>query len=119
MKVINVNGKDYALKLTIGSIKNLEKRLGKNPLNFFVTNGDLPEITPMSIMFHAALTTMNHGITEEDSDKILDDWCNEYVPKDKNDMAFTGLFNLILEVFQDAGFVPKTQEKEKQTSKNK
>ena len=76
MKIINVNGKDYALKLTIGSIKNLEKRLGENPLNYFSEFGGekLPELTPLSVMFHACLTNMNHGITEEESDNILTDW---------------------------------------------
>lgn len=122
MKVINVNGKDYALKLTIGSIKNLEKRLGENPLNYFSEFGGekLPELTPLSVMFHACITNMNHGITEEESDNILTDWIAEYAKAhegEKNASSIAGLATLIVEVFQDAGFISK--QKEGKDSKNK
>ena len=125
MKIINVNGKDYALKLTIGSIKNLEKRLGKNPLNYFIFDVEnYPEITPFAIMFHACLVNMNHGITEDESDAILSDWVAEYAKahEDAPDNApdkdyLVGLINLITEVFQDAGFLPKNKEEKKTAEK--
>lgn len=108
MKIIKVNGKEYILKLTIGSIKNLEKRLGENPLNYFSEFGGekVPELTPLAIMFHACLTGMNHGINEEESDNILTDWFAENV--DSNTIA--DLAMLIVEVFQDCGFISKNKD---------
>ena len=106
-----ISGKEYKLRLNAKSCVALEKRIGSNPLNIFmnVANNVLPSLEVLLICLHQSLTEYQHGITMDDVFGIYDDYCLE----GGNMMS---LIQVLLQVFKDAGFLPKDEEDE--TEKN-
>lgn len=98
-----IKEKEYKLRLSAKSCVALEKRLGGNPLNIFmnVSTGALPSLESLLIMLHQSLVEYQHNITMEDVYALYDDYCSE---GDNNMMS---LITVMLEVFKDAGFIPK------------
>lgn len=105
MILFTVDGKDYQLRMTTKNCVSCEKRLGKNPLNVFIEAQDnkMPKITDLMVILHEALLSCNHGIKAEDVFDLYDKYCAE----GGNLMT---LIELLVEVFQEAGFIPKEEE---------
>ena len=101
MKLLEVNGKEYQLRLTTKSCVKCEQRLGKNPLNVFLEANDsrMPKMNDLMIILHECLVSMNHGITLDDVYTIYDNYCSE-------GHSITDLIELLIDVFKDAGFIP-------------
>ena len=106
-----ISGKEYKLRLNAKSCVALEKRIGSNPLNIFMAVADnvLPPLETLLIILHQSLTEYQHGITMDDVYGIYDDYC-----LDGGNMM--SLIQVLLQVFKDAGFLPKDEEDE--TEKN-
>ena len=106
-----ISGKEYKLRLNAKSCVALEKRIGSNPLNIFMAVADnvLPPLETLLVCLHQSLTEYQHSITMDDVYGIYDDYCLE----GGNMMS---LIQVLLQVFKDAGFLPKDEEDE--TEKN-
>lgn len=106
---ITINGRDYKARLTARALVDLEKRLGTSPINIFIkmgqTEGFLPDLADMILIFHASLQAMEHGITLDKAYELYD----EMVDEGKN---IADLLNFIVEVFQASGLIPKVEEGE-------
>lgn len=96
--------KEYKLRLSTRAIVALEKSIGCNPLMIFGNGDTVPTITVMVAVLHASLQQMNHGITLNDACDIFD----EYLA-DGN--APTDFIQVIIEIYQVSGLIPKENEK--------
>ena len=102
MKLLEVKGKEYQLRLTTKACVKCEQRLGKNPLNVFLEASDnkMPKINDLMVILHECLNTCNHGIKIDDVYDLYDDYCEE-------GNSITDLIELLIDVFKDAGFIPE------------
>jgi len=100
-----VGEKEFKLRLGACEIINLEKKLGKNPLDILmnVEKGELPKIGDTLTIIHAAMQKFHHNITIETVYQLYD----EYVDEGK---SYIDLIPIILEVFKVSGFFRKAQE---------
>ena len=118
MKTITVKGTNYTLKLSMRGAINLEKSLGTNPANVMMAMAmnqtQMPNMTGMIAILHEALQPMNHGMSLDATYDLVDDWFAD-------GHSIADLIQLIVEVLQDSGLLPKEEEvKEapKKASKN-
>lgn len=97
----------YKLRLTTKGIVSLEKKLGYNPLQMFMGIDDdvLPKFSDMIKVFHQMLQAYEHGITEDDAYDIYDIYVAD-------GHTMWDLIPILIEVFQEAGFLPKKGEGE-------
>lgn len=109
-----IGEKTYKLRLKSRACVELEKRLGKSPLDVFVgmQENHLPKLEDLILIFHAALTGMQANIKLEDAYDIYD----EYI-EDGGDMM-TFLTEVIMDIFKSAGFFKEEQLAEAQEGKN-
>lgn len=100
-------GRTYKLELTTRGVIQLEKDLGYNPLQMFMQIDEdiLPKLGDMIHVLHRALVTYNHGISYEDTFDVFD----AYI-KDGN--TTWDLVPILIEVFKEAGFLPKDEKVE-------
>lgn len=106
--LITINGKDYRCRLSTRNAVELERKMGKNPLNIFMKMADgnvYPNLDDMMMIFHASLQKYHHGITLEEAYNIFD----EYVDEGHTLIDF---IPFILEIFQNSGFIPKETEED-------
>lgn len=98
-------GQEYHLRLTTKATVDLEKRLGKSPLEVFAAaaNGHFPTLSDLAATLHAALQPLHHGITEARTYELMDAWF-----EDGHNML--DLIPVILEVFRHSGLVAQEQE---------
>ena len=94
----------YKLRLTTQGVISLEKALGYNPLQMFmgIDEDILPKFSDMIMVLHQMLQTYEHGISREDAYNIFDEFI-----ADGNTMW--DLIPILIEAFQEAGFLPKEE----------
>jgi F0F1-type ATP synthase gamma subunit len=92
----------YKLRLTTRGIVQLEKSLGYNPLQMFmgIDEDVLPKFSDMIKVFHQMLQAYEHGISENDVYDIYDAFVAD-------GHSMWDLMPILIEVFQEAGFLPK------------
>ena len=97
----------YKLRLTTRGIVQLEKSLGYNPLQMFmgIDEDVLPKFSDMIKVFHQMLQAYEHGISENDTYDIYDAFVAD-------GHSMWDLMPILIEVFQEAGFLPKEGEGE-------
>ena len=95
----------YKLRLTTHGAVKLEKELGYNPLQMFMGLDEdvLPKLGDMLIVLHQMLQTFEHGITLDDTYDIFDAFI-------KDGHQIWDLVPIIIECFQEAGFLAKEEE---------
>ncbi len=103
---ITINDKEYKLRLSAQSCVELEKKLKTNPVNILmqIEKEVFPPLGQLLMIFHAALTEYNHGITEADVFKLYD----EYVAQNKNYIDF--VHEVIMPTMTAAGLLPNEKE---------
>lgn len=98
--------KDYKLRLNTRNTVLLEKQLGCNPVAIFGSGEGLdalPPITTMVAILHASLQQYQHGISLNDAYDIFDKWLDD-------GHATTDFLNVIMELYQVSGIIPKANE---------
>ena len=96
------------LRLRARDCVQLEKTLGTNPLNVMMsmeTRDELPSLTSMITIIHASLQCYHHGIKMED---VLN-YYDEYIEAGGSQVD---LLELITDVFDTSGFLPKGKDEE-------
>ena len=76
----NAGNKEYKLKLNVGSIMALEKKIGVNPAAVFGLDEkkpEIPTITTMVTILWASLQDAEHGITLADAQDIFQAWLDD------------------------------------------
>lgn len=99
--------KEYKLRMTTRAVVALEKQLGCNPISIFSNEEDIPTVTAMVQILHAALQQYEHGITLNDAFDIFDKWI-----ADGN--TATDFIPVILDIYKVSGLLQgdtKTDEK--------
>ena len=107
MIYLKTNDKEYQLRLTTRGCVSIEARIGKNPLNVFIdaSQNKMPKLGDLMIILHECLNSTNHGIKLDDVYSIYDKYC-------ENGGDFMSLIELLIEDFEEAGFIPKEEEEE-------
>lgn len=98
--VLTVKEIDYKLRLDAKASVELEKKLGKNPLNIFISianNSELPKLTDVIQVLHASMLSLQHGISLDDVYSIYDDYIDE-------GHTMVDLIPVLLDVFKASGF---------------
>lgn len=92
----------YKLRLTTKGIISLEKTLGYNPLQMFmgIDEDVLPKFGDLIAVLHQTLQAYEHGITINDTYDIFDLFIAD-------GHTMWDLVPILIEVFQEAGFLPK------------
>lgn len=105
MKYLKTNDKEYQLRLTTKACVQIESRIGQNPLNIFIqaSENKMPKMNDLMIILHECLNTCNHGITLDMVYDIYDKYCEA-------GNSFMSLIELLVKVFEEAGFIPKGDE---------
>lgn len=90
--------KNYRLRIDIMSLMALEKQIGCNPLAIFGNGDELPKITTMIHILHAALQPMQHGISMKEAMEIFGAWLAEgHTPID--------FLPVIIEIYKASGII--------------
>lgn len=93
----------YKLRLTTRAIIQLEAVLGKNPLMVF-SDGELPRVTDMCAVLHAALQDQTHGMTMEKTYKVFDEYLQAgHTPSD--------FVSVMIEIYRVSGLLEGGEEK--------
>lgn len=100
-----VGDNEYQLRLATNEIINIEKKIGGNVLSIFMSEDRIPSMEELLMVLHGALQKFHHKITIKDTYDIYD----EYV---ENGGTFEDLIEVILEVFEVAGFFKEEDLKE-------
>lgn len=98
--------KDYKLRLNTRAVVALEKQLGCNPLAIFGDGETIPTVTVMVTVLHAALQSLEHGISMNDAYDIFDAWLED-------GHASVDFVHVILDLYKVSGIVPKEVSNEK------
>lgn len=102
----HAGAKDYKLRLNTRAVVSLEKQLGCNPLAIFGDGETIPTVTVMVTVLHAALQSLEHGITMNDAYDIFDAWLED-------GHASVDFVHVILDLYKVSGIVPKEVSAEK------
>lgn len=102
----HAGNKDYKLRLNTRAVVSLEKQLGCNPLGIFGNGEEIPTVTVMVTVLHAALQSLEHGITLNDAYDIFDAWLED-------GHASVDFVHVILDLYKVSGIVPKEVAAEK------
>lgn len=104
---LEIKNETYKLRLNTRATVALEKAIGKNPLDIFfnLEDGELPKISDIIMIFHACLQSYHHGFT---IDKVYDLF-DDYLASGGDIVSIVTVF---IEVFQEAGLIPKEGEVE-------
>lgn len=107
--IFTVGDKEYKCKLNTKSLISLEKRLGQNPLNVFmsVSENSLPKLEDMLTIFHESLQALQHGITMDEVYDIYDSYieCGN---------TFVDFIPVIMDIYKTSGLI---KDDKKSTSK--
>ena len=97
---LTINNRDYKCRLGAKNCVDLEKKLGTNPLNVFMTiadNSQLPKMETLIYILHASLQQYNHGMSLDDTYNLYDEFVEE-------GHTIVDLIPIILEIFKVSGF---------------
>lgn len=108
---LKVGDKEYKLRLTAGEMVNLEKKIGGNVLEIFMSKDKIPSMEELLIVLHGALQKFHHNITLKDVYDIYD----EYVD---NGNTFEDLIEVIIDVLEVSGFFKKEDIEEGKTKED-
>ena len=97
---LTIKGKELKLRLNANMAVQVEKQIGKNPINVLlgIQNNEMPKLNDLLVILWGSLQTLNSGYTMQ---KVWDLY-DEYVA-DGNSM--TDLIEVIMEVFKVSGFI--------------
>lgn len=98
---------EYKLRLTAQNCVKLEKDLGKNPLDVIsnITEHNLPKLSDLIRVVHAAMLAFNSGVTLEKVYSIYDTWV-------ESGHSLIDLIPLIVDIYKGAGIIPDRDEQD-------
>lgn len=111
---VEIGGKEYRCRLTARAMVDLEKRLSGSPINTFMAianSGEFPELDTLIKIFHASLQAFHHDMTLEKTYDLYDAMVDD-------GKTMVDLLNIIVEIFQNSGLIPKDLVNEDPERKN-
>ena len=110
--IFKAGNKEYKCKLSTKNLISLEKRMGANPLNIFMSINEtsLPKLEDMLLVLHESLQSLEHGISMDDIYDIYDSYI-----EDGN--TFVDLIAIVMDIYKVSGLVK--EEEKKSTKKGK
>jgi len=110
---LKVADTEYKLRLNVRALINLEKRLGKNPLDIFmkVKDSELPKLEDMMIVFHESLQAYQHGKTLDDAYDIYD----KYI---EDGGTYTDFIPVVMDIYKVSGLFKEEKTAKGKTAKN-
>lgn len=97
-----VGDKEYKLRLAAAEMVNIEKKIGGNVLEIFMSEDKIPTMEELLLTLHGSLVKFNHGINLVDTYAIYDDYVD-------SGGGFEELIEIIIDVFEVSGFFKKEQ----------
>lgn len=106
-EVLIINGEEYKLRLTTRTSIQLEKALGRNPLDILmeIEDGKMPKMTDMVLMLHAMLQSLHHGYSQDKAMDLMD----AYIADGHGCLELLPVF---VKVFENSGYIPKKGEEQ-------
>lgn len=98
--------KQYKLRLSIRATVALEKQLGVNPLMIFGNGSEIPTITTMVNILHAALQQYQHNISLNDAYSIFENWLDD-------GHSVVDFLPVIIDVYKVSGIIREDEATEK------
>lgn len=100
---LKIGEKEYRLRMSSAKVVEVEKTIGKNPLDILIDaqRGQLPLMSDTMAIFWGALTYYQHGIKREAVYDIYD----EYIAEGNTYTDF--ILNVLLDIFITAGYFKK------------
>lgn len=97
---LSIGNMDYKLRMTTRSMCELEKKLGRNPIDILIetTQNRLPKTTDLVFILHSALQPYSHNIKIDDVYDLFD----EYIADGHTYMDF---INVVIELFKVSGVI--------------
>lgn len=101
-KTLDVDGKEYSIRLTARNAITLEQKLGKHPLMVLMSleDGQLPSTSDICTILFYGLLSLNSGIKQEDVYDIYDKMIDA-------GMDYSAIINTLVDVFKSGGFIPE------------
>lgn len=111
---MTVKEKELKLRLKANMTVQVEKQIGRNPINALIGigNGEIPKLNDLLIMLWGALQPLNRGYTINKVWDLYDDFVSE--GKSIND-----LIEIIMEVLKVSGFIKEEEIDEEDDSEEK
>ncbi len=97
-----VKGESMKLKLTTPNVQDMEKKYRKNLISLMGDEDNLPPLTTMLQMIHAAAIPWNHGIRLKDIENRFDSYLEE------GGTQLSLYVDVYLQIFMVSGFFSKT-----------
>lgn len=110
---LQIGDEIFKLRLTTKNSIMLERTLGYNPIGMLmdIDRGKMPKLADVLIIFHAMLQTYHHGY---DMNKVYDLF-DKYAEEGK---SMFDLIPVFVEVFEQSGYITKSNEAEAEEVKN-
>lgn len=104
-EILTINGEEFKLRLTTRTSIQLEKALGRNPLDILmeIDSGKVPTMLDMVVILHAMLQSLHHGYN---MDKVMD-LMDAYIAEGHGSLDLLPTF---VKVFENSGYIPKNAE---------
>ena len=111
---LNIGEREFDCRLTTREVVSLERTLGTNPLNVLMAvgeDGNLPLTGTMLVILKAA--------AKEDGKQLkMDDWYDLYDQYLAEGNSIANLLEVIMEIFEISGLIPKDKEIDETDIKN-
>lgn len=104
-----VNGESYKLKLKTSGICELEKKYNTSLFNL-VSQGNMPSLSIMLDITHAAMKEWQHGVKLSDVQNLFDKY------KDEGGSQLQFFTDVYMKIFVVSGFFPQKMAEEMETT---
>lgn len=99
-----VGGETYRLKLNTATICQLEEKFKTNLMNLLGSDDDIPALSNMLYITHAAMKNYHHGIKLEDVKTMYDTYLSE------GGSLITFFMDVFMPIYQVSGFFTESVE---------
>lgn len=98
---------DYKLALNTRMMVELERKLGRNPIDILIdaANEKMPKISDMVLTLWASAQRFNHGISLDDCYDIFDNYIGE-------GHSYTDFITVMMDIFTTSGLIAKPNEED-------
>lgn len=102
-QIWNVAGEEYKLKLSTSGICKLEEKLKMGLMDVLETSKNMPPLSIMLTVTHAALKEQHSGIKQVDVEKMFD----KYIEEGGSQLKF--FTDVFMGIYQVSGFFTEDQ----------
>lgn len=100
--VLNIAGKELKCRLTTQGIMDVERKLGGKNILKVIMEDEVPSLSMVMVILHAALQPLEHGYTLDKVYKLYDDYIEE-------GNTYMDLVPEVIQILEASGFFKKVE----------